>query len=482
MLTIAYPRPADFLASVPFDCEIGAELKCMDEVLDDPKLVLAVTNDLARSAPRALETGRPATPVEVTLRLAVARRLMGWAYRAAETEVAGSAKWRWFCRLYSEPMPDHSTLRDREALIRPATLQRINARVVGIAQARGVTRGEKLRSDSTVIETSIHYPTDSRLLDDSVRVLGRSLARARDWLQPRPADKALFRNRQRQAHRLAREIAQRLRGKNGAKQPEKRAERLYRQLVDVAETTIAQVEAVRVRLQAKASRPAQALVDSLQHYLPLVRRVISQTRRRVFEGQSVPAPQKLVSIFEPHTAIIRRGKTPPRDTEFGRKVWYSEVDGGLISEYRLLKGNPPDERQWVTSIKHHRKQFGHPPKLATADRGIFSATNEQLARAAGIEQVALPQPGHKDDERQAHEAQPWFRASLRFRAGIEGRISVLRRARQLDRCRNRGEAGLERWLGWGVIVNNLVVLTTRLARRSRKKCVIRDRVGFPDRN
>ena len=118
--------------------------------------------------------------------------------------------------------------------------------------------------------------------------------------------------------------------------------------------------------------------------------------------------------------------------------------------------------------KHHRKQFGHPPKLATADRGIFSAANEQLARAAGIEQVALPQPGHKDDERQAHEAQPWFRAALRFRAGIEGRISVLRRARQLDRCRNRGEAGLERWLGWGVIVNNLVVLTTRLARRRRK--------------
>ena len=110
MLTIAYPRPADFLASVPFDCEIDPKLVRMDELLDDAKLVLAVTNDLARSAPRALETGRPATPVEVTLRVAVARRLMGWGYHTAEAEVAGSAKWRWFCRLYSEPMPDHSTL------------------------------------------------------------------------------------------------------------------------------------------------------------------------------------------------------------------------------------------------------------------------------------------------------------------------------------------------------------------------------------
>lgn len=469
MLTIAYPRPADFLARVPFECKIDAELVRMDEVLDDPKVMLAVANDLARSAPEARWNGRPSTPVEVTLRVAVARRLMNWSYRATESEVAGSAKWRWFCRIYSQPVPDHTTLRDREALIRPATLKRVNARLLTVAQDRGVTRGEKLRTDGTVMETAIHYPTDSNLLDDSVRVLGRSLARARTLLRPRQADKPLFRNRHRQAHRLAREIAQRLRGTKGQKTPKKKAEGLYRQLVAVTEATIAQVEAVLVRLQAKTGRQAQALGTSLQHYLPLVRRVISQTRRRVFDGQSVPAAKKLVSLFEPHTAVIRRGKTPPRDTEFGRKIWYSEVDGGLVSDYRLLRGNPPDEQQWAASIDQHQKLFGHPPQLATADRGVFSAANEQLAREAGIEFVALPQPGHKAEARQAHEAQPWFRAALRFRAGIEGRISVLRRARQLDRCRNRGEAGLERWLGWGVIVNNLVIMATHLARRRRVK-------------
>jgi IS5 family transposase len=247
------------------------------------------------------------------------------------------------------------------------------------------------------METGIHYPTDSNLLDDSVRVLGRSLTRARTLVRPRPADKHLFRNRHRQAHRLAREIAQRLRGTKGQKTPKKKAERLYRQLVALTETTLAQVEGVLVKLQAKADRPAQALVTSLQHYLPLVRRVIAQTRRRVFDGQSVPAAKKLVSLFEPHTAVIRRGKTPPRDTEFGRKIWYSEVDGGLISDYRLLRGNPPDEQQWAASIDQHQKLFGHPPKLATADRGVFSPANEQLAREAGIEFIALPQPGHKDE-------------------------------------------------------------------------------------
>jgi IS5 family transposase len=441
----------------------------MDEVLGDPKLLLAVTNDLARSAAQARWKGRPATPAEVTLRVAVARRLMSWGYRAAESEIAGSAKWRWFCRLCSAPMPDHSTLREREALIRPATLQRINARLVTVAHDRGVTRGAKLRSDSTVIETNIHYPTDSRLLDDSVRVIGRTLARARQLLRPRDAAKGLFRNRRRQAHHLARQIAQRLRGKHGAKKPEKQAERLYRQLVAVTEATVTQAETVLTRLVRRTGRRAQALAASLQQYLPLVQRVIAQTRRRVFAGESLPAAEKLVSLFEPHTAIICRGKLPPHDTEFGRKVWYSEVDGGLISEYRLLRGNPPDAAQWLASVRHHQKLFAHPPTLATADRGVFSPANERGAREAGIEYVALPQPGHKDDARRAYEAQPWFKAALRFRAGIEGRISTLRRARQLDRCHNRGEVGLERWLGWGIITNNLVVIATRLARRTRRK-------------
>jgi IS5 family transposase len=459
----------DFLATVPFDCEIDPKLVRMDELLDDPKLVLAVTNDLACSAPAALWNGRPAIPVEVTLRLAVARRLMGWSYREAESELAGSATWRWFCRLYSQPVPDHSTMREREALIRPATLQRLNARVVRLAQARGVTRGEKLRSDGSVIATNVHYPTDSRLLDDSVRVVGRTLARARRLLRPRGGAKGLFRNRRRAAHRLARQIAQRLRGKKGAKKPEKQADRLYRQLVALAQASVAQAEAVLARLERRTTKRAQALAASLRHYVPLVRRVIDQTRRRVFGGESLPAGDKLVSVFEPHTAIIRRGKLPPQETEFGRKVWYSEVDGGLISEYRLLKGNPPDDQQWAKSVRAHQTLFGHPPQLATADRGVFSPANEQLARAAGIAHVALPQPGRKDEARQAYEAQPWFKAALRFRAGIEGRISGLRRARGLDCCRQPGEAGLERWLGWGVIANNLAVIATRLARRRRTK-------------
>ncbi len=266
----------------------------MDTLLDDPKLVLAVANDLAQSAPQSLWNGRPATPVVVTLRLAVLRRLMNWSYRTAEQEVRGSLRWRWFCHIDAHPVPDHSTLQARERLIQPATLHRLHDRVVALARQHQVTQGKKMRADSAVIATHIQNPTDSRLLSDSVRVLGRTLKAARRLLTPPPSQTALFRNHARQAKRLARRLAAQNRPKKGQKPSESAAEAGYRRLLKVTQTT-----------------------------------------RRVLEHQEVPASEKLVSLFEPHTAIIRRGKAAPHDTEFGRKLWFSEVEGGIVSEYRV---------------------------------------------------------------------------------------------------------------------------------------------------
>lgn len=245
------------------------------------------------------------------------------------------------------------------------------------------------------------------------------------------------------------------------------AQRPYRQLVRVTEQTLGQVERILPALQQQKGGAAQQLVETLRHYLPLVRQVIAQTTQRVFEKKQVPAAQKIVSLFEPHTAIIQRGKRPPHETEFGRKLWYSEVDGGIISEYRILQGNPPDAQQWVPSLKHHRTVFGRAPAVATADRGVYTVENERVAHQMGVKQVALPQPGAKTKRRQRYEKQKWFRAALRFRIGIEGRISGLQRARKLDRCLNRGEEGLARWVGWRIITNNLVVMATTLTRRKR---------------
>ena len=157
MLIIAYPRDEGFLARVPFQFELDPELVEMDRLLDDRKLVLRATHDLLLSAPQAAWNGRPSTPVEVTLRTDVVRHLMGWSYQTLHDEIVGDAKWRWFCRIYDHPVPNHSTLCDRERLVRPTSLHALNDRLIRLGQERKVTQGRKLRTDGTGIETNIQY-------------------------------------------------------------------------------------------------------------------------------------------------------------------------------------------------------------------------------------------------------------------------------------------------------------------------------------
>jgi IS5 family transposase len=267
---------------------------------------------------------------------------------------------------------------------------------------------------------------------------------------------------------------QRLRGTKGQKRLENKAQQLYRHLVKVTEQSVAHAWDIVLCLKKHATLAALALVATLEHDLPLVAQVINQTTRRVFQQETVPASDKIVSLFEPHTAIIQRGKARPNETEFGRKVWYCESDGGIITDYRLLRGNPPEADYGLPSLQHQRKLFGHPPKIATADRRVYSPENEQAAKDLGVKRVVLPKPGAKNRVRQRLEEQPWFKAVRRWRSGVEGRISHLRCARALDCCLNCGETGMERWLGWGVIANNLMVIATALTRphRHAKKCKV----------
>lgn len=162
------------------------------------------------------------------------------------------------------------------------------------------------------------------------------------------------------------------------------------------------------------------------NYPPFSRRRMA-AEARVFNDKSVPAQDKIVSLFESHTAIIRRGKAG-KPTEFGRKVWLDEVDGGIITRWEVLDGNPPDSEQWQPAIDHHIDLFGQPPVLASADRGLYSPKNETYAEQQGVKRVVLPKRGRKTEKRRQHEAQSWFKRGRRFQAGIEGRISVLKRS------------------------------------------------------
>ena len=206
------------------------------------------------------------------------------------------------------------------------------------------------------------------------------------------------------------------------------------------------------------------LADELERFEGLLERVVDQTERRVLSGESVAASEKLVSLFEEHTAIIARGKAGKR-TEFGRKVWLSEVEGGIVTGYRILEGNPADEKQLLPTLEDHLRLFGDPPRLVAADRGVYSSANEEAAQEMGVKRVALPKKGAKDAQRQRHEQQGWFRRARRFRAGVEGRISVMKRRGYLGRCRDKGEEGFGRWIGWGVLSSNLHAIARAQAAR-----------------
>jgi IS5 family transposase len=257
------------------------------------------------------------------------------------------------------------------------------------------------------------------------------------------------------AKRTARQIGETLRQRTD--QAKEAGRQAYGKLIKMTQQTVAHAQQALDHLAHRTDTTAQRLAATLQTFIPRVEQVIDQTERRIFHAEAVPANEKVVSIFEPHTDIIKRGKEN-QPVEYGHKVWLNEVDGGIVSHYRVLEGNPPDSQQWEPSLQSHDRTFGHPPHQASGDRGVHSAPNERLATARGVKRVILPQPGHRSKARLRHERSRWFVQGRHWHAGVEGRISVLKRAHGLRRCLDHGWNGFKRWVGWGIIAGNLAVM------------------------
>ena len=318
--------------------------------------------------------------------------------------------------------------------------------------------------DSTVVETNVHHPTDSRLLGDGVRVVSRLLRRAKKELGEEVSrlGKEAFRTRNRSVRRLTKDLHWiALRKGDEAAEELKEA---YRHLVRITRASLAQAGRVAGALRERADARSHRLADKLEHFVPLVKQGIDQAARRVLREEQVPASEKVLSLFEPHTIIITRRKIgKPR--EFGRKILLDEVDGGIISRYEVLSEAGREHPHLPESIEGHRERFGKAPELLSADRGLYSKANEEAAKKAGIRRVALPQSGRPTKKRKEYERQRWFRRAFAFRAGIEGRISVLRRGYSLERCPHHGQDGMGRWVGWGVVVHNLAKISKKQAAR-----------------
>jgi transposase, IS5 family len=427
-----------------------------------------VKADLTKRYPNSGRLGRHSTPVEVILRMLVVKRLYGWSYEQTEHFVSDSIVLRQFCRLYLEAAPDDTTLIRWANTIGPETLASLNDRAVELAHSLKVTRGRKLRVDAMVVETNVHHPTDSALLSDGVRVLSRLLRRAKKVLPTEEIErlpKEIFRTRNRSVRRVSQQL-HRIARRKGEKAREELKE-AYRKIITITQASCAQASRVLKVLGGYADDPgAERLLESLEHFVGLVEQGITQATRRVLHDEQVPAAEKILSLFEEHTQIISRQKMgKPR--EFGRKVLLDEVDGGIISRYEILEEMGREHPHLPASLEAHREHFGRAPELLAADRGLYSANNERLAQQAGIKRIVLPKSGRLSEERKRHEKQRWFRRGFRFRAGIEGRISVLGRAFGLDLCLDHGEEGMERWVGWGILAHNLRQISrTRVARQA----------------
>ena len=259
------------------------------------------------------------------------------------------------------------------------------------------------------------------------------------------------------------------------KQRQQQQTQKYRQLIGITEEVVGAARKVLPRSRKSKGKDLASelvireLAQQIEHFCQLGQRVINQTRRRVLEGAQVHVTEKLYSIFEPHTDLIKRGKidTP---VEFGHKIFLAESAQGLITQYEVLDGNPCDEDQVAGSLQHHRHTFGHAPALYSSDRGFYSEKNVQLCQQEGVKVASLPQcGGKKTAEREAYEKSADFKKGQRFRAGIEGRISVLFRGRGMKRCLAQGREHFELLIGAAVLANNLLRIADLLKKASSHK-------------
>jgi len=429
-------------------------------------LVELVRKDLEQGLKKP-DSGRRGITPEQTLRSLILMRVKNLDYRDLRDRVNDGFTLRSFTQFDSHSVPKHDAFNRAFNRLTPATLAAINQLVVQAAVELDLEDGKQLRVDTTVVETNIHHPTDATLLWDTVRTLTRLVD---DLDEQLPKGVKGFTNRTRSARRRMQAL-QRM----TARQREQQQTPKYRELIRITEQVARNAKQViaaakRIRRVDAITRAAiDKTCKQINSFCQLGERVIDQTRRRVLQGETVPSEEKLYSIFEPHTDLIKRGKTL-KPVEFGHKVFLAESSHGLITEYRVLEGNPVDSDHVQASLDQHQKTFQHAPDRYAGDRGFFSEENVQKCKDAGVSQVSIPQRGgQRTAEQEELEGSATFKKGQRFRAGIEGRISVLFRGRGMKRCRLKGRERFEILVGTAVLANNLMRIADLLDKREPKR-------------
>jgi IS5 family transposase len=436
-----------------------------DKVLEDEQLVNAIYEALLRRHPKSRTRGRLGTPAEIVLRMLLLKHLRNWSFNAVEREVRANLLYREFTRVGSGKVPDAKSLGRQARALGPEVIQQIHRRMVELAVENKVVQGRKMRVDTTVVETNIHYPTDSTLLGDGMRVLTR-LMRKVTSIAGTAGTK--LRDRMRSVGRHVMQIARaaRIKGDKG----KEKLQPIYRKLLAITGRVVAQAKRFSAEIASgvKRARGArkraalQQLKGKIDTMVSRTQQVVRQTKARVLDGNE-HFESKLLSVFETSTEVIRKGKAS-KPTEFGKMVKIQEAENQIIIDFEVYEKKPNDSDLLIPSIETHQARLGRTPHLVAGDAGFYSAKNETKAHEMGVRRVSVPNRSTKSPARRKHQKQRWFKKGQKWRTGCEGRISLLKRRHGLTRSRYRGQAGMTRWVGLGVIADNLINIGTAMAK------------------
>jgi IS5 family transposase len=440
--------------------------EAVSTLLDErPEILELIHRDLKDALKSATSKDRSGKNFQYTsdtvLRIVICQIIEGLTLRETVIRIDDSRFLRRFVRIDSGPMMDYTTLCRLKNRISPKTWKKVNQALARDAVHKDLIDGEQLRLDTTAVETNIHWPTDSSLLWDTYRVLARRLEQARQIDPDAVGDRRL---QTRKAKKLSAKIARKASKKPGSMAALKP---FFERLIELVTGICQWAEAVRRRLEEGCRNKrygvfehamAEYLAQEIAHYRHLGLRVIDQAARRVLDGEQVPNDEKLFSIFEPHTELLKRGKAG-KAVEFGHMVQIQQVAGKFITDYEVFEKKPVEHQLLQPALHSHQKLFGQYPTSLAVDKGYY----ESMARVEELEQeievVSIAKKGRRTEQEARREADPDFRLAQRFRAGVEGTISFLKRVLGLLRCFTKGWEHFVSAVGAAIFTHNVLILT-----------------------
>lgn len=443
--------------------EYYARYEAISEILDDtPRLLELVHGDLLAALDEenreSKRRGGFVYTSEMVLRLALCQILEGASLRGIVVRVDDSHYLRRFTRIHEGPMMGHTALCRLRNAIRPETWKAMNESLARAAVRQAQITGDKLRLDTTAVETNIHWPTDSSLLWDVYRTLGTLIGRTREICPQAIGNGRVHLKR---TKKLATRIARKAQHKG---RKAKDLKPLYKRLIGSVEGIYDWSAQVADRIEKKldgcrAPAPVDSmtkLLGQLRHFGALASHVIWQATERVLHERSVPNENKLFSIFEDHTELLKRGKAG-KDIEFGHMIQIQQVKEKFITDYGVYEKKPVEPELLATALDSHRSLFGVNPTCLTADKGYFEKTTVD-ALEQEIDMVSIGKKGKRTRAQIEREHDPVFRHAQRFRAGVEGTISYLKRVLGLSRCFTKGWTHYQASIGASIFTHNLLLL------------------------